>query len=130
MQRPCDQCGKSYDAKRPNSRFCGDGCRQRHKRTPELAVTSLPVSAEPTATGTVHAATLTELEAAGRSTTALGTAALALAARIDLGADTGSALASAVKALGETLTAATKGAQVARTQLDEVRARRDAKRGA
>jgi hypothetical protein len=74
-------------------------------------------------------ATRAELESAGRQDTSLGRSALALAARIDTNLDTGSALASAVRALGETMAAALKGAEPA-SSLDELKARRRAKRGA
>lgn len=29
---PCEQCGKTYTARRSDSRFCGATCRQRHHR--------------------------------------------------------------------------------------------------
>lgn len=80
--------------------------------------------------GTVYDATLAELTAAGRVTTTLGAKALALAARIDAGADTGSALAAMVKQHDVTMAEAVKGAQVTASPLDELRRRRDAKRAA
>jgi hypothetical protein len=104
---------------------------------PESLVTVLPVApadvVEDPATvagGPVYAATLEELVDAERENTALGRAALALAARIDLGIDTGSGLSSAVKTLGETLANATRGARRAETELDRVRRQRDEKRHA
>lgn len=79
--------------------------------------------------GSCHSATLGELQAAGREDTALGQAALALAARLDAQADTGSALAAAAKQLQATLAAATDGAETANlSRLDRMRADRDRKR--
>lgn len=76
----------------------------------------------------MRAAALADLAAAERENTTLGRSALALAARIDRAADTGSALASTVKQLEATLTSALAGASVVKTAADELRARRDAKR--
>jgi hypothetical protein len=135
--RACQQCGRQFDAIRDTARFCSDTCRKRQSRAgvvpalPENVVELGVVQAdEPAPAAGTYAATLAELEACERADTPLGQAALALARRIDLAADTGSGLASAVKALTETLAAATRGAARAETALDRVRARRDAKRQA
>lgn len=134
----CASCSKPLVSPNPRARYCGVTCRAnaskaRSRGIPEArpsAVTALPVATAVFADGSCAAATLTELTAAGRESSALGRAALALAGRIDAQADTGSALASAVKQLEATLAAATKGTRVQRTALDELRERRDAKRGA
>lgn len=128
----CASCGKPLTTTNKRARYCDSTCRangakRRAKGVPELRPEPTPTSAT---TGGVHAATLEELTAAAREGTALGRAALALAARIDAGEDTGSALAAAVKQLQVTLAEAVKGAQIAATPMDELRARRDAKRGA
>ena len=131
----CASCSKPLVSPNPRARYCGVTCRAnaskaRSKGIPEArpsAVTALPVAP---VDNSCAAATLTELTEAGRESSALGRAALALAGRIDAHADTGSALASAVKQLEATLAAATKGTRVQRTALDELRERRDAKRGA
>lgn len=127
MKRPCDVCGTEYEAKRLNSRFCGDTCRKRFQRNPAPVVVELRPRT-PVESG-VLTATLAELDAADRTSTSLGQAALALAARIDARHDIGSALAALVKQHSVTLAEATNGAQVAATALDELRVRRDAKRG-
>ena len=90
--RPCDSCGKPYDAKRPVSRFCSGTCRKRAQR----AGLSGPV---PTVTlggvdGPVSAATSAALEAAGMLDTPIGQSTVALARRMDANADTGAGLAS------------------------------------
>jgi hypothetical protein len=75
------------------------------------------------------ASTLQELVSAGRESTALGQAALLLAYRIERSQmDTGAGVASLVKQHGATLAEALKGATQAKSGLDELRSRRDAKR--
>lgn len=71
-----------------------------------------------------------ELAELDRQDTPLGRTALALAARLDAGQDSGASMAALAKQLRETLSAATDGAKVAADPLDELRRRREAKRGA
>lgn len=132
MERPCDVCGVAYEAKRPNSRFCSATCRKRASRgvpTEHVAdVTPLP-PAEPEI-GPVEAAALRELQEVGRLETALGRTALTLARKLDVGRETGAAMASLAKQLEATLSTATEGVTAVSDPLDELRARRDAKRNA
>ena len=129
MRRDCDRCGSTYDAQRPSSRFCSARCRvaagkARKDGLPESVAVISPAS--PIATGLADA-TRRELEAAGRVDTSLGQAALALAARIDQGSDTGSALAAVAKELRATMVQALDGADVEADLIDELRARRVAR---
>ena len=126
MQRTCATCGRSYQATRPNSKFCGDTCGKRARRSPGRAVKS----DEPTASVLVglEAAATRELEAADRLDTVFGQAALVLARRIASPMETGSSIASMTKQLRETMADALKGAQQVADPLDEIRARRDSKR--
>ena len=78
---------------------------------------------------TVRDATLAELARADRVGTALGAKALAMAARIDAGADTGAGLAALVKQHDATMAEAVRGSD-AGDLLDELSARREARRGA
>lgn len=131
------RCGKPLTSGNPRAKYCGSTCRSRacqarSKGVPDVPRTlpgellvQAPVQDDPEG---VHAAVLGELVALDRAATPLGRAALALAARIDRAMDTGSALASTVKQLEATMTAATAGAAAAKTSADELRARRDAKR--
>lgn len=80
----------------------------------------------PVASGLV-AAVRAELEAAERDATALGAQALALAARIDTGADTGSAIAALSKELRAVMDSALAGAAKAADKLDELSERRKRK---
>ena len=127
MQRKCAQCGRSYAAARPNSRFCGDTCRKRAQRSPKPTVAK-PVKASVALAGGLGAVTARELEDAGRLDTVFGQAALVLARRIESPMETGSSIASMTKQLRETMVDALKGAAVAADPLDEIRARRDSKR--
>lgn len=142
MDRPCDSCGVTYEAKRPNSRFCSANCRKRASRgapTPTSVtqgdgeLVALPVSARESEQGPVESALLTELKTAERDGTTLGQAALSLARRVDVGRDTGAGLASLVKQLEATIKAATADVKSAASALDQMRdqlAERRAARGA
>lgn len=77
-----------------------------------------------TTASSVTEATRAALEHADRAGTPAGTAALALAARIDSNSDTGSAMASMVRELRATMTEALAGAIVETDALDELRDRR------
>ena len=77
--------------------------------------------------GAVGRATRAELEAAHRTTTAMGQAALVLAARLDSGLDNGTALASLAKEWRATLEAATADSSTDQSPLDLLRERRMAR---
>lgn len=142
--RRCAACAKPLSSSNPRKRFCDSTCRangakRRAKGVPEALVTVLPSAAaddvdqepdEHLERGPVAAATLRELVEADRADSALGQSALALARRIDMGVDTGSALASAAARHAELLAAATRGARRQETELDRVRRQRDEKRHA
>jgi hypothetical protein len=125
MQRECAQCGHSYEAVRPSSKYCGDTCGKRARRSPkQIAVKPRPM----VASAGLEAVAARELEAAGRLDTVLGQAALVLARRLESPMETGASIASMTKQLRETLVDALKGAAQAADPLDELRARRDSKR--
>lgn len=90
------------------------------------AVGELPAGSAPDS-GSLRVATLVELTAAGRAGTALGVAAVSLAARIDSGADTGSGIASLAGRWQALMTQALANATVAADPLDEFTQRRQAK---
>lgn len=128
----CASCGKGFKPKnvgRP-PRFCSPNCRKlavkdRAKALPESRVSVL----EGGAAG-VASAVRAELVEGKREATSAGVRALALAERIDLRADTGSALASLDKQLAMTLAEALQGVAQAADPVDELRARRAARRHA
>lgn len=131
--RACDYCGQSFEANRPAHRFCSDGCRAKaHKAgmTPQPTAQLPTPPSEPVAC--VLAATLAELQALGATSTPSGQLALSLASLIDtppfgsLGAVAGWAREHRA-ALAECREAAAA-RPIVQSALDEVRARREAKR--
>lgn len=128
MQRPCDGCGKPYEAKRKNSRFCSGRCRARvHAAGGKPAPVVVDVVPQPGASDLVES-TRVYLAAANRHETPLGLTALVLAERISSGHEPGGAVATLTKALRETLAEAMEGAGAAVDPMDQLRKRRDAKR--
>lgn len=125
--KPCDLCGTPYQAKRA-SRYCSPACRNQASaaRIGRKVVAAEPVVVE----SSVAAATRAELDAVGRADSVAGQAALTLAARIDAQAETGAALAALVKQLHATMAVATANTSESLDVLDELRARREARRGA
>ncbi len=122
MKRSCDFCGIEYEPKSPKSRFCSPRCRVRNHRSPASAtVTPLPVRQD--APGGLVEALRAELAVNGMVDTVQGQQALALAARIESPAETGSGVASLSKEL-RVVMGELAGRVVADDPLDEIRARR------
>lgn len=131
--RACEGCGGSLEGKRRDARTCSPRCKERlMKRQQRGTVVELPpaaaaVDAEPP----LVAKLMRELDAAGRLDTTDGEHAVFLARRLVAAQmDTGSAVASLSKELRTARAEALKGCQASDSRLDELRARRDAKRGA
>lgn len=125
MKRRCDYCGKAYEAKTKRSRYHSDACRKAADRHPERKAVEREAAAEEMVPGAVVAATRVELDAAGRTSSALGQAALAVALKIDGGvAETGSAFATLVKELRATLAAALGNTEVEGDIVDELKQQR------
>lgn len=131
----CEFCREAFTASKPNARFCKQACRQaafnERKRQvenvgPTLRAVAAPIEA--IASTSVRERTLARLEVAGRADTDIAAVALALAARIDRGADTGSAMATCAKQLSVTMAEALKGADLEASHVSSLRERRDAKR--
>lgn len=127
MRRNCDACGREYEARRKDSRTCGSTCRNRKARG------ASSVSKGDGCDNSLVAATRRELEVAGKLETMLGQQALALAARMS-GTETSGGIASLSREL-RTVMAAAIGVVPAGVpaagqgdDVDELRARRDAKR--
>lgn len=138
MRKLCAEptCGGPFEAKRPNATYCSAKCRKRAQRAGTAGgqartVPLPPRPDDPGEDGPVTAATRRELAAAGREESALGQGALAAARRIDTPtSDSGSAVASLIREHRAALAEALDGAKPAMDDLDELRARRDAKRHA
>jgi hypothetical protein len=129
MRRSCDLCGTEYEAKTVRSRYDTDLCRKRALRGVPRAAEVKDLPLQQAVEGLASAVRL-ELVAGDRQNTALGRAALALAARIDAQQDTGSGVASLARELRATLTAALAGVAAADSPVvqmrDELAARRRA----
>ena len=131
MQRNCDHCGVSYNAKRKTSRYHSPNCRTAASRArAEGRAVSAEVVHIPPAAGGLLGATRRELDVAGRLDSALGQQALAIAARIAAGTDSGSSLAALSKELRAVMGAALADVAAAVDPVDELRAWRDRKRAA
>jgi len=135
IKHRCDSCGSPYEAQRASSKYCGTACRMRASRsggvTP-LAAAPLEQADEPTESARTVAAVRLELEAVEQSASALGAMALALAARIDSGRETGSAMATITRELRLTLyeaRAAGRHASSIAEKLGDQLAQRRAQRG-
>jgi len=131
--RNCNFCGRPYEAKHvTTSKFCGVNCRNRNARgappPPTPPVVSLSQADDgDTTTNDLNKATKAELEAAGKLDTSLGQQAMSLAVRMG-GFDTGGGLAALSRELRAVMAEATHGAKASVDVVDELRARRNAKR--
>jgi hypothetical protein len=129
MERDCDRCGDSYEAKRSTSKFCSPRCRKQSSRHPEPAAGQpdpVRVLLDSFESASVFSATQVELREAGSLGSALGQAALRLALLIDMqGPLSGSAAASLTKEWRVTLEAAVKAKAAPVSLIDELRKRRE-----
>ena len=138
MDQTCARCGGAFDAKRPVARFCSVRCRNQASRAraqgqPESIAppakpkrTRKPKAAD-SPTGTLGAV-MAELTDAGRLQTSAGQAAIALATRIDAGAESSAGLAALTRELSARMAEATANVAQAGDALDELRAKREARR--
>jgi hypothetical protein len=126
MMRSCDFCGTAYLAKRSTSRFCGDRCRRRNKGAPPPPKPTREQSL--TATGLVDAVRA-ELDGVGKLDSMLGQQALMLAQALGDPDESASGAAALSRELGAVMAVALRGVRGAADQVDELRRRRDRKRG-
>lgn len=131
MQRNCEACGRSYEAKRKTSRYCSSLCRTRVSRAgggkPQITAVPSPKTGE-NADRSDHdqtqplagfAATVErELREAGRLDTVLGQLALDLAERTFSRHNTGAMVASMSKEFRTVMAAAMEGAKVEKDPID------------
>lgn len=131
MQRSCDACGRSYEAKRATSKYCGSNCRTRVSRAGGAPQPKVVVALDrPTGLlGDLVDVTRRRLEAVDRLDTVLGLQAVFLADQLVNGgrAESGSSLASLSKELRAVMDAALEGVAKAADPVDELRRRREAK---
>lgn len=105
MTCSCAACGKVFEAARKSRQFCSDACRKRASRGNVIAIARQPKrqAASGSARGSVQVATRTQLDEMGFSDSPLGSLALALAERIDVGNETGAATAALARELRATM---------------------------
>lgn len=103
---------------RAHARFCSDRCRKRASRA---SANPDNIADNSDSSGAVYAATLRDLQAAGRVDSVAGAYCLAMAQRIDRGKDTGSALAAVCRQLQDSMDLL---AQHVPDIVDELRAQR------
>ena len=127
MVRSCPMCGEPFASSRPSAKFCSDRCRQRNKRG------SAPVPAKPIDTKSEETTRLVqlvsaELERAGKLDSPLGEQAVQLAVLMTQPGGTQGGVAALSRELRSVLEVVLSTAVVGVDPLDELKARRDAKR--
>lgn len=138
MEATCARCAATFSPASRRARFCSVKCRTqatraRAKGEPESrAIPAKPkrspkAKAEAVPTGTLGAV-VGELQAAGRLDSSAGQAAVALARRIDDGAESSAGLAALTRELRAAMAEALSRAEATGDALDELRARREARR--
>jgi len=132
MQRDCASCGLQYVTRRASSRFCGGTCQKRAERAREAGMRLPAANLDDlgAAPSLLVEAVSRELDEVGRLSSVGGQMAVLLAQRIASRRETGAATAALAKQLSATMTWALGGVAKAADPLDEIRARRDAKRSA
>jgi len=135
VDHSCAGCGLSLASSRADAVYCGDTCKRRAQRQ-QRAAKRLDIAPERSETpkaapeSTLVESVCAELVEADRLNTSAGQVALELAVRMANRKELGSSVASLAKQFGEAMTKALAGVAVAADPLDEIRARRDAKRNA
>lgn len=124
MRRTCDVCGGDFEAKRKDAKTCSATCRSNKR--------NMVPPADPGEVGgnSLVKATTAELAAAGKVDTMLGQLAISLAGRMS-GTTTGlAALSRELRSVIDAALGTKTGGGKTQTSdgIDELRARRDAKR--
>lgn len=125
--KSCVQCGKAFTAKRSTAKYCSSTCRSKASLHAPVVVarSGRDLDAGP---GLVEIHTRAELVEARADDSAMGAAALALARRIDDGAETGGILSQMVARLDVVLSTIKARAPQPDDPLTALRARAAAKR--
>ncbi len=142
MEATCARCAQTFSTSSRRARFCSPKCRTQATRArargeaesvavppkPKPKRTRKPVVLEADATVGALGAVLAELRAAGRLDSSAGQAAVALARRIDDGAESSSGLAALTREMRAAMAEALSRVEASGDALDELRARREARR--
>lgn len=138
MTATCARCGADFETRRRSARWCSDRCRTQASRARKAGKPDTvkpqpkpkarkPRPVEEAEVG-VTPAVIRELAAAGRGETSAGRAAVALARRIDDGAESSAGLAALTRELSCRMAEALADVETAADSIDELRARREARR--
>ena len=140
LVKDCEVCGGRFTAKRERAKFCSPRCQMRSSRARQrgevlppprregAALVALPAR-EPDADGILRV-TERDLDAAGRTATPSGQAALLMARILDGGLqDTGSSIAALVRQYEASMAKALEGAEQAVSPLEQARRARALKTG-
>ena len=141
MEATCARCAQTFSTSSRRARFCSPKCRTQATRARargETESVAIPAKPKPKRTrkpapesdAPVGAlgAVLAELRAAGRLDSSAGQAAVALARRIDDGAESSSGLAALTREMRAAMAEALSRVEASGDALDELRARREARR--
>lgn len=137
MTATCARCGADFETRRRSARWCSDRCRTQASRarkagkpdTVKPEPKAKPRKARPVEVEVgVTPAVIRELAAAGRGETSAGRAAVALARRIDDGAESSAGLAALTRELSCRMAEALADVETVADSIDELRARREARR--
>lgn len=134
MTASCARCGSDFATRRRSAKWCSDRCRQAGARARKAGKSETPTKvrksgAEVETLGAgVAPAVSRELELVGRLDTFAGRAAIALAMRIDDGAESSAGLAALTRELSARMSEAVADVESAGDLIDELRARREARR--
>jgi len=131
MQRNCEQCGRTFEARSSRARYCGAPCRMRanYDRTRGVTGGAPPPALRPSEPGQrrwlVLPAVEEQLTSVGLADSPQGRTALQLAERLDAvtTAESPSAVAALARELSRTLDALGQKAEVADDPLARMRMR-------
>ena len=126
MTATCSRCGSDFETARRSARWCSDRCRTaaaRARKAGKPETSSKPKRRKPAPqTEPDHGMT------AGRADTSAGRTAIALARRIDDGAESSAGMAALTRELSARMAEATASVESEGDAIDELRARREARR--
>ena len=142
MEATCARCAQTFSTSSRRARFCSPKCRTQATRArargeaesvavpskPKPKRTRKPAPLEADAPVGALGAVLAELRVAGRLDSSAGQAAVALARRIDDGAESSSGLAALTREMRAAMAEALSRVEASGDALDELRARREARR--
>ena len=135
MTATCARCASDFETARRSARWCSDRCRTaaaRARKAGKPETSAKPKRRKPTPVAEpdhgVTPAVIRELEAAGRADTSAGRTAIALARRLDDGAESSAGMAALTRELSARMAEATASVESEGDGIDELRARREARR--